>query len=359
MVGAGELRVKGERVSEGETLRVMRDILENKFSLVDLSKLNERQERSNMKAVTMGLLAYDDRSTALRNGERSKCGKILRSTLETMRLEFTRQCPEVASALHSRLEKRCLVAAKTAADHVRDMFKPLNWSSRSSGSSCKQVTLRTLRNREDARAELFLPLLLIELLADFHFYLGATKTDESLQKIEETMGYISLVPLALQELEMLARGVQGGQDAAPTQDKSVTARESTKRTRKRSTSRSATVHKRPKVTYLDTSRSNEESSVALAGDQGTYHCVALDDHLLQLSTPHGCDPVGAITDSGIDGGAGMVAQASGCDPSVPERIMDYDQDLDLLDFGISFSGADMMRCVIAEMECPHWHAQLC
>ena len=344
-------------MSEGETVRVMRDILQNKFSLVDLSKLNERQERSNMNAVTMGLLAYDDRGVALLHGERSKCEKILSSALETMRLEFARQCPEVARALRSRLDKRCRVAAKTAADHVRDMFQPLNSSS---DPRCPQVTLRTLRNREDARAALFLPLLLIELLADFHFYRDATKADESLQKMEDKMGYMELIPLALQELEKQASGVQGRQAPDPNQQGvSETAGKSTKKTRKRTKSRSTEAHPSPKRPHLDTSRIVEERPVPVGGYQGTDLAVALDDHLLQPSTLWRSEPVGAVADSGIDWKPSLVAQSSTCDASDPTSTVDNAHDLDILDVDIPFSGRDMMECVIAEMTWPEWPLPLC
>ena len=344
-------------MSEDATVQVMLDILQNHFSLVDLSKLNERQERSNMNAVAMGLLAYDDRGVALINGERHKCGQILSSSLEKMRLEFANQCPDLARALHTRLEKRCRVAVKTAADHVRDMFEPLNSTS---VSSCPQVTLRTLRNREDTRAHLFLPLLLIEMLADFHFYRDATKTDESLQKMEENMGYMELIPLALQELERQGNCMQGGQVQDPNQqDTRETARDSTKGARKRSNSRSAKANPSPKRRHVDAPTISEERPVAQAGDQETDLAAALEDHLLQPSTLWSSEPVGAASASEIDWKPSPGAQGYACNSSDPNNTDDTAHDLDILDVDIPFSGRDMMECVMVEMTWPEWPLPLC
>lgn len=344
--------MKGERVSAEATVQVMLDILQNQFSLVDLSKLNKRQERSSMNAVAMGLMAYDDRGVALMNGERQKCEKILSSSLEKMRLEFTTQCPDVARALHSRLETRCHVTGKTAADHVRHMFKPLNSTS---VSSCAQVTLRTLRNRQDTRAHLFLPLLLIELLADFHFYRDATRTDRGLQEMEENMGYMQLIPLALRELERQGNCMQGGQVLEPNhQHTSDTARKSTKKTGKSTKRRSTEADPSPKRLHVDASTVSEERPVAVGGYQGVDLAAALDDHLLQPSTPWRSEPLGTLSGSGSDWTPGSVAQGYACDSSDPNSTVDNAQYLDILDVDIPFSGTDMMDCMIIETTWSEW-----
>lgn len=288
--GAGALRVNGEMVEEKETLEVMQGILENRFSLVDLSNLNERQERSTMNAVVMGLLAYDDRGFVLMNGERQKCKAILTSSLEKLRANFARQCPQVEACLQGRLTKRCKVSAKTAGNHVRHMFVPLNSSRQSSPCSLPTITLRTLREREDADAELFLPLLLIELLADLVFYRDATSTDDRLQKMEEHMGYRSLVPLALRELEKQEDEALAGEGDPPVQGMATDSRVTCKVTRKRPQEMTSKLKTAPKRPRLDASRVVARVALAPREDQGSQ--VAIDHHLLEPSSPRECTPLG-------------------------------------------------------------------
>eukprot|EP00890_Picochlorum_soloecismus_P005782 jgi/Picsp_1/6204/NSC_03558-R1_---NA--- len=286
----GALLVKGQKVSKIATVKVMQDILDNRFILVDLSKMNKRQERSTMNAVAMGLLAYDDRGVVLLNGERHTCEKVLTSSLEKMRADFARHCPEVEGALQARLKRRCKISAKTAADHVRHMFEPLNRVRQSLSCNLPSITLRSLRDREDADAALFLPLLLIELLADLHFYRNATKADatQELMQMEEHMGYRTLIPLALQELEKQAHEALARESDPYQQDQGMAA--TSKGTRKRTlgmTSKRRTAPKRPKQAV-----SRVSARVVLAReDQGNQ--VALHHHLLQPSSPRECTPLGS------------------------------------------------------------------
>ena len=367
-------------MSEDATLRIMKDILENKFSLVDLSKLNERQERCNMNAIVMGLLAYDDRGSHLVNSERQKCKMILTTSLEKMRADFIKQCPEVAGALQDRLKRRCKVAVKTAADHVRQIFEPLNWYRKSLDSSLPWITLRSLRDRKDADADLFLPLLLIEMLADLRFYCNATKANANLQRMEEYMGYNLLIPLALQELEqvndLLAEKLDLEQQGKGMAAKAKGAR---KRTKRRKSTKSKSVMKRQKKDISKVTRgvplaSKSQDSCASQAiwyvhDQQT----AMDEHLLSMlrgpmyeeeevplistmmfsqehalfsmrydvldpySTqnpypiPPSASPPPPLVDSGIVHGARIDAYGSELDPdliSITEHIMNNDHHLD-------------------------------